>query len=1294
MYLDGELKIVFEDKLEEADIEDPTERLDRDKLLGLPAAERRERITEYLRQRLAAVLRVAPAEFDPEKRVTEFGIDSLGALEIQNGVETDLGVQVTAVELLEGATLSRVAELIQDGIEDETLAAPPLRPRQTTRAPLSYEQERLWLLDKVAPGSPAYHVPFAFRIRGKLDTPALERAVETVVGRHESLRTAFLTSNGEPYTDLVPVEGPLLEMHDLTDLPIADRYDEAIEQAADETRRPFHLDRGGLFRIRLFRLDERDHLALAVMHHIVADVWSQRLFTAELLDAYQSLAAGEEPQLEPLPVQYGDYAIWQREQLQGERLKRLIAYWRGKLEGAPRLDLSPDNPRPEKPSFEGGIESLSLPDDVITGLRELARERNTTLFTVLLSAFQSFAACCSGQSDVVVGTTNLNRTRFELDRLIGFFAAPLVVRTDLSGDPALQEAIERTRTTLLEGYNHQDLPFARVVEAAHPGRQSSYTPLFQVMFSVIKSMLPVEELPGLELEAVEIGSGATDFDLFVNVIEEPRGLRALVVYSSDLYSAQKVRNLMAAYIDVLRVFVDAPDTRLSALPVPAELVQEALEAEADAPKPELIVAATFTAEPIEEAASFWNQKLGFDYTIRFAPYNQVFQQLLDPSSQMSRNRNGVNVILVRPEDWARRGTQTFDAASLDENARNFISALKTASERTPVPFLVCLCAASDEFRRDEERAGAEARLERLIMEGVAAQSSIHVVPSGEISVLYPVADYSDTHGEHLGHVPYTPAYFAALATMMARKIHAMRTAPYKVIVLDCDQTLWNGVCGEDGPGGVTIDEPRKALQQFMVEQRRAGMLLAIASKNNEEDVWATFDAHPEMPLRREDFVTWRINWDSKAANLREMATELDLGLDSFIFVDDSPTECAEVEAGAPEVLVLELPRDAAQTRQFLEHVWAFDHLTTTEEDKKRSAMYGQRLERRRLQHRVSTLDEFLAALELQVDIGPVRPDQVPRVAQLTQRTNQFNLTSIRRNESEVKAFLEEGEGLTVHVTDRFGDYGLVGVALFRTEASALAVDTFLLSCRALGRGVEHRLLARLGQLAGERGLAEVKLACRQTPKNRPARKFVASVVPGYSPPESGMRSYVIPAERAAAAKYDPSALPGEPPRESQAKAASPEELQHPIDYAEIASELRDPERILEQSRAGHDAEMARAVPYEEPRTPLEKRLAAIWAEMLNVPQVGVSDNFFDLGGHSLLAVQLLSRVRDEFQVDLSLDVVFSGTFSVAELAKAIELYEIEQAGSDDEYQQLLKELEGLSDEEARALLEQEESPGS
>ncbi len=702
----------------------------------------------------------------------------------------------------------------------------------------------------------------------------------------------------------------------------------------------------------------------------------------------------------------------------------------------------------------------------------------------------------------------------------------------------------------------------------------------------------------------------------------------------------------------------------------------------------LAVSATFTAEPLRETFAFWLPRLGLDLPVQFAPYNQVFQQLLDQGSLLAQNRGGINIVLARLEDWVRfRNREDGTLESLEGDARHLIACLRSAAEAFPSPLLVALCPSSPAFLARPGHAEFETRMTRLIESGLEGLATVYYLNLAELDELYPVAERHDPHGDELGHVPYTPDYFTALGTLLARKVHALRSAPFKVIALDCDDTLWSGVCGEDGPEGVVLDPPRRDLQEFMAAQQNAGMLLCLCSKNNMEDVIETFRLHPEMPLRLEDFVARRINWIAKSANLASLSEELQLGLDSFIFVDDNAQECGEVQARRPEVLTLQLPPDAQEIPAFLRHVWAFDHLRVTEEDKRRRALYAQRAERSRLEKQAKTLEEFIRSLELEIRIAPLTPETLSRAAQLTQRTNQMNFTTIRRTEAEIQTLVAGGDAecLVVEVSDRFGSYGTTGLAIFRTTPGALRVDTFLLSCRVLGRGVEHRLLARLGEIAVERGLARVEIPFSPTQRNQPALMFLESVGARFKVRAERDMVFDFPAAEAARIAYKPSAPPPAPARESVEERR---EVREPVDYVYIATHLRTVGQIRRHLAAAASAGAPAASSSDAPRTPLEQELAVLWAELLRVPSVGIHDNFFDLGGHSLLAVQLLSRVRQTYQVDLPLDVVYSSAFTVAELAKAVELRMIESAAGD-QYQQILAEIEALSDEEVRELLTRE-----
>ncbi len=670
------------------------------------------------------------------------------------------------------------------------------------------------------------------------------------------------------------------------------------------------------------------------------------------------------------------------------------------------------------------------------------------------------------------------------------------------------------------------------------------------------------------------------------------------------------------------------------------------------------ISATFSAEPLQAAISFWGRQLGVHFEARFSPYNQLVQSLLDPAGEFAKNRHGVNVLLVRLQDLG----------SVEAHVCELLDALRKTSAERIAPVLVCLCPGSTEFIEDPGRGLLSRKMAGLIESSLAETPGVQFLHFDEIQTRYPVVNWESATGDRLGKIPYTGEYFCALATALVRYAHALFMSPYKVIVLDCDDTLWKGICGEDGPGGVSIDPPRRFLQEFMLQQREAGMLLCMASKNNRQDVLEVFSQHPEMPLQLRHFTAWRIDWESKADSLAALAGELQLGLDSFIFVDDNPKECAEVSERIPELLALALPVDVAEIPHFLDHVWAFDHAVVTEEDRNRNAYYAQTQEFGREVRKTTNMANFIAGLRLQVTFAPLRAETVARAAQLTQRTNQFNFTTIRRTERELENLSREC--FTIEVSDRFGDYGIAGLVIFSKLGADLVVDTFLLSCRVLGRGVEHRAMDWLGEAAAVRGAEFVEVTVVPTARNLPARQFLESLGAGSRFPAAALRGLEWrPVEAAVAVPAAGAAAKGN----------------RFLEFARIALMLSSPSQI-------HAAVARERLGDAMPRngmTETEQALSSIWAEILERPAVGVADNFFDLGGHSLLAVLLLLRIKETFGVELPIDDVYSGSLTLSDLATRIETF---QMGAMDpaEYDRLLQEIEGLSEEEVQALLANEE----
>jgi FkbH-like protein len=663
--------------------------------------------------------------------------------------------------------------------------------------------------------------------------------------------------------------------------------------------------------------------------------------------------------------------------------------------------------------------------------------------------------------------------------------------------------------------------------------------------------------------------------------------------------------------------------------------------------PTFAIAATFTAEPVEPSLNYWLQQFSFLMSVRFAPFNQIFQALLDPTSALNQNNGGINALLIRPKDWVEATEQQKNGFTAEDwrqkltaSADEFIAAIKSASQNT-IPLIVALCPAD---------AGDEASLAAVFTESETRIASalvnvpgVYVLTPDAIQRLYPVTKVFDPRSDLLGSIPYTPLFFTALGTMLARTALAIHRPPYKVIVLDCDNTLWRGVCGEGGVSAVSIDGSFRALQQFVLARADEGTLLCLCSKNVEQDVFDIFDNHPDMVLERDRLVGWRINWNAKSQNLRELAAELNLGIDSFVFLDDNPIECAEVRANAPGVLTLQIPADPAQIPTFLEHIWPLDQLTVSDQDRRRTTQYLQNAQRESIRRESAGLSDFLSRLQLEVDIHPASDAEMPRAAQLTQRTNQFNASTIRRSEPELHHFLRDGSHrcVVVHVKDRFGDYGLVGEMILRPDAIALVLDTLLLSCRVLGRGVEHQLIAYAGRMAQELELPRLDILFTPTAKNRPMLDFLQSIAAehGVTQPD-GSTVYKLPAAVAAAVKARVASAPvlddaaeRSTPDESVPAAGQLFRVQLHALYERIALDLNAPAAILEAINS--DARNARIAANDSatviaPRNEDEQKMLDIWRRVLNIEQIGVTDDYFKLGGTSILAVRLVLEAERVF----------------------------------------------------------------
>ncbi|WP_447001975.1 non-ribosomal peptide synthase/polyketide synthase [Saccharothrix isguenensis] len=491
----------------------------------------------------------------------ELGGDSILSIRVVSRLRAEFGVAVSPRAVFSEPTVERLARLVsaRTGEEDPDI---PVVPR-TGALPLSFAQQRLWFLDEFEPDSTDYLSPSILRLRGELDTAALDAALTALVARHESLRTTFETVEGHG----VQVVHPPHDVHvPLRDVPGGEA--ELAEVLARESGRPFDLGRGPLLRPSLLRLADDDHVLLLMMHHIITDGWSNGVLTGDLSACYRAALTGADAALPELPVQYADFAVWQRDRVTGPVLDEQLGYWRKQLDGVRPLELPTDRPRPAIRTNRGAVHAFTVPVDVVDRVKALSRQQDGTLFTALVAACQVLFSRWSGEEDIAVGTVASGRDRPELESLVGFFVNTLVLRSTVDGSRSFRDFLGEVRDTVLDAFAHQDVPFERVVDELRPVRDTSRTPLFQAMVVLQNNLDGTPDLPGLRVEDLELPTTAANFDLTLHFREGDDVLHGAVEYSTDLFDATTVER-MAGHLGVLLAAAAAadPDRALGELPL-------------------------------------------------------------------------------------------------------------------------------------------------------------------------------------------------------------------------------------------------------------------------------------------------------------------------------------------------------------------------------------------------------------------------------------------------------------------------------------------------------------------------------------------------------------------------------------------------------------------------------------------------------------------------------------------------------------------------------------------------------
>lgn len=500
----------------------------------------------------------------------DLGGHSLLATQVMSRLPKLLRVELPLRTLFEAPTVAQLAGVVETrtgrAYEKEADSIPLLPVKRGGSLPLSFAQQRLWVLAQLEPHGTAYNIPIALRVLGALNLPVLEQSINEVVHRHEMLRTTFGAVEGKaiqiPASSLkVP-----LPVIDLQHLSFVEREAAVLRLATAEAQRVFELEYGPMLRMSLLQLGQDEHILLVTLHHIVSDAWSAHVLVREVTALYTAFAAGRPSPLQPLTIQYADFAAWQRQWLSGDVLEKELRYWKDRLKGdLPVLALPTDHLRPAVQTFNGASISHKVSSALMLRIKELSRTEGVTLFMTLLAAWYLLLNRYTGQNDILVGSPIANRTRQEIEGLIGFFVNTLVLRVDLSGNPTVKEFLERVRTLCLDAYSHQDVPFEKLVEVLQPARDVSYSPLFQVMFDLQNAPVSDMDIPGLRIMPVEIENKTSKVDLSLSIQEGGQELTVSIDYNTDLFEAQTIERMLGHFQTLLESMVAEPEACVSKL---------------------------------------------------------------------------------------------------------------------------------------------------------------------------------------------------------------------------------------------------------------------------------------------------------------------------------------------------------------------------------------------------------------------------------------------------------------------------------------------------------------------------------------------------------------------------------------------------------------------------------------------------------------------------------------------------------------------------------------------------------
>jgi amino acid adenylation domain-containing protein len=1082
--------------------------------------------------------------------------------------------------------------------------------------PLSYAQQRLWFLDQLEPNSAIYNIPLTLRLVGNLNRAALEQSFQEIIDRHEALRTNFITVDGKPSQIIQTQINWTVSIVECEHLPPSEQEIATQQLAQKQAIQPFDLAEGALIRATLIVLSKTEHILLLCMHHIVSDAWSLGVFVQELAALYNAYSQGEPSPLIPLPIQYADFGIWQRDWLQGELLQNQISYWQQQLKDAPALlSLPTDRPRPAVQTFAGAIQEFALSVELSNQLTQLSQKQGVTLFMTLLAAFDTLLYRYTGQLDILVGSAIANREHSEIEGLIGFFVNTLVLRTDLSGNPSFSELLSRVRQIALGAYSHQELPFEMLVEALQPERDLSHPPLFQVMFVLQNTPMSGVELAGLTISSLPPQSTIAKFDLTLSIHNSVAGLVGIWEYNTDLFDASTIERMAKHFVTLLSGIVANPEERISQLPLLSHTEQQQLLVE-------------------------WNNTQA-DY-----PVDKCIHQLFEEQSVSTPDAVAVVFVDERSEA-SRRVNQQLTYHQLNSCANQLAHYLKSLGIKPDT--LVGICVE----RSIEMVVG----LLGILKAGGAYVPLDPEYPTERLAFMLEDAEVSIllTQQRLIDRLPEHQAKFICLDEaweQIAQNNQDNPTSEVKAFHL-ANLIYTSGSTGK--PKGVMVEHKglcnlaQAQIQTFgLTSDSRVLQFASFSFDASISEILMALGSGARLYLGTKDSL---LPGKPLIEQLSDRSiTHITLPPSALAVMPGSELPALQTIIVAGEASSSELIRQWSAGRNFFNAYGPTEASVCatiakcTEDDNKISI--GKAI----ANVQVYILDEYLQPVPIgvpgELHIGGTGLSRGylnrPELTKEKFIPNPFEKAGGRRQDSAALASPRaSAEGSKLYKT---GD-----LARYLNDGNIEYLGRIDNQVKIRGFRIE---LGEIEELLNQH--SDVQTACVIAREDHPGDTCTERLVPSISTSLDGTGAEVSRSKRLVAYVVGHKQ---HPPTISQLRSFLSSQLpQYMIPHAFVMLEslpLTPNGKVDRRALRAPDSREGLEISFVAPRTPIEEILTQIWTQALKVDQVGIYDNFFELGGHSLLATQLVSRIRNIFKVELPLREFFART-TVAELARSIE----------------------------------------